>query len=314
MRTEFTSSDKILVTNSNGTTYRGNLNQFFKYIHTMSGSNSINSSQDYVISTNNINRFEITSTGNINMGTSISMPTIHIASTNTMEGDRIGIFTNNPRTPLEINSKTSGSSGLSFTLFNSGSTNSVGAPIGVDKDGNVVKVFEPVKKYVALIEQVPDESPTATILYNTLDGTPTWNRDDMGVYTCTLTNSFPLNKTFLYVQQPFTLDIKIRRKNDNVIDIKTFEQGTEQTPKELADFGAPIAFTPTWNFGQGDGTIRCTGGGFTEGRTGISILGSESTNTTATWISTSEISLSSWNMNPGQTMIKILIEIRIYKQ
>lgn len=157
-------------------------------------------------------------------------------------GDNIGMFTNNPRTSLELNSRISGSSGLSFTLFNSGSTNSVGAPIGVDKDGNVVKVFEPVKKYVALIEQLPDESPTATILYNTLGGTPTWNRDDMGIYTCTLTNSFPLNKTFLYIQQPFTLDIKIRRKNDNVIDIKTFEQGTEQTPKELSDFGAPIAF------------------------------------------------------------------------
>lgn len=242
MRTEFTSSDKILVTNSNGTTYRGNLNQFFKYIHTMSGSNSINSSQDYVISTNNINRFEITSTGNINMGTSISMPTIHIASTNTMEGDRIGIFTNNPRTPLEINSKTSGSSGLSFTLFNSGSTNSVGAPIGVDKDGNVVKIGNAYKCYTAYIVHDGVSTIGETVLNNT------------------------------------------------------------------------FSFTPTWNFGPGDGTIRCTGGGFTEGRTGISILGSESTNTTATWISTSEISLSSWNMNPGQTMIKILIEIRIYKQ
>jgi len=204
MRTEFTSSDKILVTNSNGTTYRGNLNQFFKYIHTMSGSNSINSSQDYVISTNNINRFEITSTGNINMGTSISMPTIHIASTNTMEGDRIGIFTNNPRTPLEINSKTSGSSGLSFTLFNSGSSAQVGAPIGVNGSGTVVKIGNAYKEFIAIVNQENTSNPVVTIIHNTFINYFEFSRDDPGMYLISMIGGhehFIYNKTVITINE-----------------------------------------------------------------------------------------------------------------
>lgn len=53
---------------------------------------------------------------------------------------RVGIGTNNPGTSLEIASGVSNNSGLKFTNFNSATTTSAGATLGVDASGNVVTV------------------------------------------------------------------------------------------------------------------------------------------------------------------------------
>lgn len=116
--------------------------------------------------------------------------------------DNIGMFTDSPKTSLEINSRTSGSSGLSFTLFNSGSSNSSGAPIGVDKDGNVVKIGNGYKVYTALLSQSGFSDPIATVLENTLGAYPVWSRDPdkTGQYYCSAGSGiWVANKTAILI-------------------------------------------------------------------------------------------------------------------
>jgi hypothetical protein len=50
------------------------------------------------------------------------------------------------------------------------------------------------KVYVALITQTSTNIPTAVVLENTI-GNVIWNRSDVGIYTLSLYNSFPLQKT-----------------------------------------------------------------------------------------------------------------------
>jgi hypothetical protein len=57
-----------------------------------------------------------------------------------VSGGRIGIGIVNPNTTLEVNSGTSGTSGLRFTQLTSASTTSAGQAIGVDASGNVVTI------------------------------------------------------------------------------------------------------------------------------------------------------------------------------
>lgn len=59
---------------------------------------------------------------------------------------------------------------------------------------------EGTKQYIALLTQTGTAAPTATILKNTLDGTPVWTRTGMGDYLCTLTDTFTNNKTTIYIQ------------------------------------------------------------------------------------------------------------------
>lgn len=55
----------------------------------------------------------------------------------------------------------------------------------------------PVATYVAIITQdgTPNLPPTATVLQNSLSGTPVWTYDSAGIYVCTLANAFPSGKT-----------------------------------------------------------------------------------------------------------------------
>ena len=48
-------------------------------------------------------------------------------------------------------------------------------------------------QYKALITQTGTGAPTATVLHNTLGGTPTWARTSAGIYTLTLTGAFSGN-------------------------------------------------------------------------------------------------------------------------
>lgn len=51
-------------------------------------------------------------------------------------------------------------------------------------------------KYVALLNQSGVLAPVATVLENTLGGTPVWTRSGVGNYVCTLNGAFTPNKTF----------------------------------------------------------------------------------------------------------------------
>lgn len=55
------------------------------------------------------------------------------------------------------------------------------------------------KKYVALLSQTVTDPPVATVLENTLGGTPVWTYHSTGQYLCTLTGAFPKEKTFCLV-------------------------------------------------------------------------------------------------------------------
>lgn len=52
------------------------------------------------------------------------------------------------------------------------------------------------KVYTALLSQSGTDAPVATILENTLGGTPVWTRTGAGYYVCTLNGAFTPNKTF----------------------------------------------------------------------------------------------------------------------
>lgn len=54
-------------------------------------------------------------------------------------------------------------------------------------------------KYVALVTQSGISAPSATVLENTLGGTPVWTRDSTGQYHLTLAGTFISNKTFATV-------------------------------------------------------------------------------------------------------------------
>lgn len=53
------------------------------------------------------------------------------------------------------------------------------------------------KSYVALLTQTSTNAPVATVVSNTLSGTPVWSYTAQGVYTVTLTGAFTANKTVI---------------------------------------------------------------------------------------------------------------------
>ena len=65
-----------------------------------------------------------------------------------------------------------------------------------------VVVTAPYKVYTALLTQSGTSAPVATILQNTLGGTPVWSRSGVGTYAITLAGAFPVDKTvcFLTIQ------------------------------------------------------------------------------------------------------------------
>lgn len=52
-----------------------------------------------------------------------------------------------------------------------------------------------IRKYVALVTQISTDDPTAIVLHNTLGGTVTWTRTNVGEYQCSGTGLFGLEKT-----------------------------------------------------------------------------------------------------------------------
>ena len=86
----------------------------------------------------------------------------------------------------------------------------------------------PYKKYVALFSQSSLDAPTATILENTLSGTPTLSYSSAGVYYITLTGEFLAGKVFclspqqLPIQGANVFSTFVGRDTDDRCYIKTF--------------------------------------------------------------------------------------------
>lgn len=78
------------------------------------------------------------------------------------------------------------------------------------------------KKYVALLTQSGLNVPTAVILENTLGGTPTMGRPNVGEYTVTLTGVFTANKTTLIITPRDGEIIGTRWTDANTITITTY--------------------------------------------------------------------------------------------
>lgn len=64
-----------------------------------------------------------------------------------------------------------------------------------DQRGNI----KPCKVYSALVTQSSTTNPVATIMENTLGGTPVWTREGVGYYYLTLANKFTVGKTLVIV-------------------------------------------------------------------------------------------------------------------
>ena len=83
------------------------------------------------------------------------------------------------------------------------------------------------KVYRALLTQSDTDAPVATVLENTLGGTPVWNYEDPGTYNSTLTGAFPVGKTFLSLSgnNPTPFDAVgfyiLYRSSDNAIQLLT---------------------------------------------------------------------------------------------
>lgn len=61
----------------------------------------------------------------------------------------------------------------------------------------VIAKVKPYKVYTAFLTQSGTNDPIATVIENTLGGTPIWTRNSAGNYTATLTSAFPSGKTFV---------------------------------------------------------------------------------------------------------------------
>lgn len=91
------------------------------------------------------------------------------------------------------------------------------------------------KVYSVLLSQSGTNNPTATILENDI-GAVDWRWEDTGVYSGTLANSFPANKTFLYIQDLSAIDGKratCYRFDNNQVFVQTTEVNGTQLDGEL---------------------------------------------------------------------------------
>jgi hypothetical protein len=62
------------------------------------------------------------------------------------------------------------------------------------------KVPQPAYKvYTALLSQSGSSAPVATVLENTLGGTPTWARSTTGTYYFLLNDAFPIGQTVIFL-------------------------------------------------------------------------------------------------------------------
>lgn len=98
---------------------------------------------------------------------------------------------------------------------------------------------EPYLVYTALLTQTDTFAPIATVLRNTLGGTPVWSYNDVGQFTAALTGAFIVNKTGLIPGNPNDGDLSTPkyilgggRSSDNEIIISVFDTNSSTTSND----------------------------------------------------------------------------------
>lgn len=133
-------------------------------------------------------RFRITSSGNVGIGTSSPAASAVLDVTSTTGGALM------PRmTTTERNAISSPATGLE--IFNT----TVGEKQFYDGTRWVYTAHPKYEVYTALLTQSGTSAPTATVLENTLGGTVVWTRNYAGNYSATLSGVFTTNKTWMNI-------------------------------------------------------------------------------------------------------------------
>lgn len=102
----------------------------------------------------------------------------------------VGIGTATPTAKLHVNGTT--------RLEGTPQTTTSDSLLTIDGEGNLAWKEFPYLVYSALISQTGTNNPTATILQNTLPGTPTWAYEGTGGYSISLTGVFDSTKTVVF--------------------------------------------------------------------------------------------------------------------
>lgn len=132
------------------------------------------------------------------------------------------------KVPLIINTQPGGNATDLFVITNNGAASS--KFFRVDNNGVLyangagITNLGGIKQYVALISQSGTAAPTATVVNNTLGGTVTLARTDVGTYTATLTGAFTVSKTVIRATASAqTCNLTAIRTDANTITFKTFD-------------------------------------------------------------------------------------------
>lgn len=107
------------------------------------------------------------------------------------------------------------------------------------------------KVYRALLTQTGVAAPVATILENTLGGTPVWSYIGTGNYNATLVGAFPSGKTFLLWADSTvddisntTIRVELKRLNANVLQLLVYDPGNAGANNELSQNSVQILVYP----------------------------------------------------------------------
>ena len=123
----------------------------------------------------------------------------------------------------ELNGGTSvvlDTNGFSAEIVPSGYYNyMVNAGIGSSTDSSLPKVYK------ALLTQTGTSAPVATVLVNTLSGTPVWSYSAVGQYAMTLNGEFLAAKTIVLGS---SYNVDINRSNDDAILVSSFSSRVEE--------------------------------------------------------------------------------------
>jgi len=69
----------------------------------------------------------------------------------------------------------------------------------INANTNAIAAMGNPKVYKALLTQTGTSAPVATVLVNTLSGTPVWSYNSVGQYILTLTGEFIATKTLVFI-------------------------------------------------------------------------------------------------------------------
>lgn len=113
---------------------------------------------------------------------------------------------------------------------------------------SVVGYPEGTKMYVALLSQSGTNAPVATVLVNTLGGTVVWTRDDVGLYSATLSGVFTSGKTVCFATcgtndggAPATTVLQMARTSNDVVYLYSYMVDTGSVIYNDITAGSPVS-------------------------------------------------------------------------